>query len=58
MKLLNVYKQGSINWFDYKCLFSYIHKLSAQKYTVGFELESWIKHNYLGITKRKPNEIS
>ena len=56
MRLVNVYKQGSINWFAYKCLCSYIHKLSAQKYTVGFELESWIKHNYLGITKRKPNE--
>ena len=56
MKLVNVYKQDSVNWFAYKCVFSYSRKITAQKYSMEFELESWIKREYLGITKRKPNE--
>ena len=56
MKLLNVYKQNGINWFAYKCVFGYSRKIIAQKYSMEFELEAWIKHEYLGITKRKPNE--
>lgn len=56
MKLVNVYKQNSVNWFGYKYLFGYSQELSVLKHTVESELKSWIKHNYLGITKRKPNE--
>lgn len=56
MKLLNVYKQDGINWFAYKCVFGYGRKLTAQKYTRESELEGWLKHKYLDITKRKPNE--
>ena len=58
MKLLNVYKQGSINWFGYKCVFGYSHRLFEHKYSIEFELECWFKHDPLGITKRNPNEIS
>ena len=57
MKLINVYKQDSVNWFAYKCVFGYSRKLSMQKYTDESELGSWIKHrHHLDITKRKPNE--
>ena len=56
MKLLNVYKQSSINWFGYKEVFGYSRQLSVQKYYSEFELQSWLKHNYLGITKKEPNE--
>ena len=56
MKLINVYKQDDINWFGYKCLFSYSNKLYIHKYTDELKLESWIKKGHLGITKRKPNE--
>ena len=56
MKLINVYKQESVNWFGYKCVFSYSHKLYGHRHSNELELESWIKKGHLGITKRKPNE--
>ena len=56
MKLLNVYKQGDVNWFGYKCIISYSHRLYAHLATDESELKSWIKKSSLGIAKRKPNE--
>ena len=58
MKLINVYKQGDINWFNYKCLFRYSNKLYLQHYIKELELKSWIEHPHLNITKRKPNETN
>ena len=58
MKLIGVYKQGHINWFGYKHVFGYAHKLIEDPSIKELELKSWIRHPHLNITKRKPNEIN
>ena len=58
MKLINVYKQDDINWFNYKYLFSYSNKLYEQPNIKELELKSWIGNPHIHITKRKPYEAS
>ena len=58
MKLIKVYKQEHINWFGYKHVFSYAHKLIGQPHIKELELKSWIRQPHLSITKRKPNEAN
>lgn len=40
MKLINVYRQGDINWLGYKYIFSYSCKLYGHRYANELELES------------------